>query len=91
MSQNQRQKPPTPIPKPPEPSTDQLEVNKQVIPPPIEETIQHVKQALKARTQRRHECRVCHERSCSHYERVDLDTGEEFDQYGPPYTDEDED
>jgi hypothetical protein len=72
--QNQNQKA---LSKPPESRTDQLEVRKVVEPPPISETVQRVAQSLKMA--RRHVCRECNKPPCKHFQRIDLDTGEQFD------------
>jgi hypothetical protein len=71
----------------PKPSEDHLEVTHTVDPPPISETIRKVstalekasKAAVKTEVERQHRCRICGDRTCRHYEREYLDTGEEFD------------
>lgn len=71
------------------PSGDQLEISHTVDPPLIANTLEKVSaavaQAKKARlkTHRRHICRVCRKPYCTHFQRRDLDTGEEFDTQGP--------
>lgn len=71
-------------PKPPVPITDSLEIQKVVEPPPLTETLAKVKQAMDVQIKRRSQCRVCNQKSCPHYQRVDLDTHEEFDELGAP-------
>jgi hypothetical protein len=65
-----------------------LTVTKSVLgPPEIEDTIAKARQALaqakKAKSERRHVCRICEKPSCIHYERKYVDTGEEFENNGP--------
>jgi hypothetical protein len=87
MPQDQKLKPNA---KPREPATDQLEVLKAIEPPTINETIQKAQVAL-AQAKKRvrvHSCRVCNLKTCRHFERIDDETGEEFDLVGAPDLDE---
>jgi hypothetical protein len=70
-----------PKPKPPKPTTDQLEVRKTVQPPPINETIEKAQAALTQAKKRvrLHRCRQCHHPNCPHFEQEDIETGEQFD------------
>lgn len=91
MDTKQNQKSPNP-----ETEIEVVEIEFEPVPisaPPIEKTLEKVAQVLaqakKAKAVRRHQCRSCRDDICKHFERVDLDTGEEFETSETGYIDRD--
>lgn len=86
MSQKQQ---PKPIDPKKADKNDQIKIEHRIEPPGIQDTLDKAKMALgaaqkaKQKQARRHVCAICDIAECPHYERRDLDTGEEFIIAGP--------